>query len=366
MIAEDTMTRDSDDPFHLSLKPDLAEAEQRWLAFWEHELIDRPLCAVRAPRDGVERVGGPPYMAGAHGDFLPVAEKALAAAESVYWGGEAIPNYSPSFGPDMYAVWLGCDIQFAKDGIGTSWAVPCVDNLEDALPIRLDPDNTWWRRTLDFCAVLSEVFEGKLLVSHLDLHSNMDTLLAMRGGMGLCTDLMDTPELIDRAMLDVRETYAPIDLALREAGGMERACGRIPAYHPKRTGTIQCDFAALIGPEHFRRWALPALAEEAAHLGSCLMHYDGPEMLVHLDDVCAIPGLECIQWQPGTRNSPFIGWMDLLKRIQSKGLAVYVPCNTDDIKTYHRELDPHLVFYQCSAPTQKAAEDILKWLVQNT
>ena len=30
------------------------------------------------------------------------------------------------------------------------------------------------------------------------------------------------------------------------------ACGWVTAYHPVRTNTIQCDYAALIGPEHFR------------------------------------------------------------------------------------------------------------------
>jgi len=58
--------------------------------------------------------------------------------------------------------------------------------------------------------------------------------------------------------------------------------------------------------------------------------------------------------------------MDLLKRIQSNGVAVFVSCSIEDLKTYHRELDPRLVFYQCSAPTQKEAEDALRWLVQNT
>jgi len=188
----------------------------------------------------------------------------------------------------------------------------------------------------------------------------------MRGGVGLCTDLMDVPELIDRAMAQVQSTYAPIDMALREAGRMVGACGRIPAYHPDRTNTIQCDFAALIGPEHFRRWALPALEEEAAHLRRCLMHYDGPEMLIHLDDVCAIPGLECIQWQPGARNGPFMDWLDLIQRIQAKGLAVHVPCNTEDIRIYHRELDPALVYYRCTAPNQAEAEATLDWLVDNT
>ena len=353
-------------PVRLELKPDVAEAERRWLAFWEHDLIDRPLCAIRARKDGAGPAAAPPYMAGAHGDFGPVAEQALAAAEAVYWAGEAIPCYSPSFGPDLFAGWLGCDIEFPEDGTRTSWALPCVDDWEPMLPIRLDSDNVWWRRTLDFCSALADAFEGKMLVSHLDMHSNLDALLAMRGGARLCMDLIDIPETIDRAMADVRAAYAPMDLALREAGRMTPACGRIPAYHPQRTNTIQCDFAALIGPEHFRRWALPALEEEAAHLGRCLMHYDGPEMLVHLDDACAIPGLECIQWQPGARNSPFIGWLDLLKRIQSKGVAVFVPCNTEDIKLYHRELAPNLVYYQCSAPTRKAADETLEWLVANT
>ena len=178
-----------DATFRLTLKPDLAEAEKRWLAFWEHELIDRPLCAVTAPRDGVARAAFPPYMAGAREAFGPVAAQALAAAEAVYWAGEAIPCYSPSFGPDM---------------------------------------------------------------------------------------------------------------------------------------------------------------------------------LVHLDDACAIPGLEWIQWQPGVRNGPFIKWLDLLKRTQSKGVAVYVPCSVDDIKVYHRELNPALVYYHCSAPTQTAADGILQWLGENT
>lgn len=348
------------------LKPDFAEAEQRWLAFWRHELIDRPLCVITAPREGVEPIAPPPYMSGHKGDMHAVAEEALAAAETVYWGGEAIPCYSPSFGPDLYAVWLGCELEFGEADIRTSWALPMVEDWATILPIRLDPDNVWWQRTLAFCRELARTFDGRMLVAHLDLHSNMDTLLAMRGGVGLCTDLIDVPDLIDQVMRGVRETYAPIDLALREAGSMVGACGRIPAYHPERTNTIQCDFAALIGPEHFRRWALPALEEEAAHLQRCLMHYDGPEMLVHLDDVCAIPGLECIQWQPGARNQPFMDWMDLLKRIQSKGLAVHVPCNTQDIKVYHRELDPTLVYYNCSAPTQAEADATLRWLVDNT
>jgi len=348
------------------LKPDIADAEKRWLAFWEHELIDRPCCIVQAPRDGVEKVDPPPYMAGALDDFGPVAEQVLASARSVYWGGEAVPYYSPNFGPDMFAAWLGSELMFPESGIGTNWAVPCVDAWEEAQPLTLDPNNYWWRRMQDFCRTLSDVFNGEVVVTHVDMHSNMDALLALRGGMGLCTDLVDVPELIDRAMADVRAVYPIIDQQLRNAGRMTPAMGWLPVYHPQRTNVIECDFAALIGPEHFRRWALPALAEEAAHLGHCIMHYDGPEMLVHMDDVYTIKEIDCIQWQPGVGNKPFIEWMDLLQEIQSKGIAVYVGCTADELPIYHRQLKPELVCYVCSAPNQQEADRILQWLVDNT
>lgn len=353
----------------LELKPDFAEAQRRWEAFWNHEIIDRPCCVIRAPlHDDKPMPPWPPYMAGAREDLRTVAEQVLEAASAVWYGGEAIPAYTPSFGPDMFAAWLGAELHFPEESFGTSWVVPCIDDWESALPLRLHEDSYWWQRMLEFCRVLADVFRGKMVVAHLDLHSNLDALLALRGGERLCTDLVDQPEIIDRAMADVRQLYAPIYQALYEAGNMGETgtAGWVHAYHPKRTNTIQCDFAALIGPRQFRRWAMPALEEEAAFLGHCVYHLDGPECLVHVPDLCSIKGLDCIQWVQGARNKPFIEWMDLLKDIQSRGVAVWVPCTPEEIPIYHRELKPNLVFYECWAPTRKVGEQTLEWLKAHT
>jgi len=359
---------DARTPVALELKPDFERAQQYWLAFWEQELIDRPCCAIRAPKAGVPSAPGPRYMAGAREDFGPVIEQVLANARSVHWGGEAMPCYTPSFGPDQMSAWLGGELEFPERDTGTNWLVACIDDWEEWLPLKLEADNYWWRRFLDFMRALREATEGVLLITHVDLHSNLDTLLAMRGGQRLCTDMMDIPETIDRAMDSVRTLYVPIYEAIYEAAGMASrgTLGWVNAYHPVRTNTTQCDFAALIGPEHFRRWALPALEEEAAYLGHCVYHYDGPECLVHLDDICSIEGLDCIQWTHGARNKPFIEWMDLLKAIQAKGKSLWIPCNTEDIKVYHRELKPNMLFYDCWAPSERAAEETLEWLTANT
>lgn len=148
--------------------------------------------------------------------------------------------------------------------------------------------------------------------------------------------------------------------------GATGTCGWVPAYHPVKTNTIQCDFAALIGPSQFKRWALPALEEEAAYLEHTVYHLDGPECLVHLDDLCSIDGLDCIQWTTGARNREFIEWMDLLKSIQAKGKSLWVPCNTEQIKIFHRELEPNKVFYVLGAASPEEGEATLKWLADNT
>jgi hypothetical protein len=352
----------------LALKSDFDSVQKRWLAFWQHEIIDRPCCLVRAPKAEAIRRQPPPYLAGAKGDLRSVALQVVAWAESIYWGGEAVPYYSPSFGPDMMAAFLGAPLVFPEEKVGTNWAQACIDDWEKALLLRLDPDNYWWRRMQEFCRILGEECQGKLIVAHLDLHSNMDTLLAMRGAEGLCLDLIDVPELIDQAMVQVRALYAPLYECLYEWAGMASSgtCGWVPAYHPTRTNTIQCDFAALIGSEHFRRWALPALVEEASFLGECVYHLDGPDCLVHLDDLCAIEGIKCIQWVQGAGRKPFVEWMDLLKYIQSRGVSVWVPCNINDIKLYHAELRPDLVCYDCWAPDEASGKGILAWLQENT
>ncbi|MEN6546813.1 MAG: hypothetical protein ABFE07_12315 [Armatimonadia bacterium] len=357
-------------PQPLEFKQNFDDALRRMEAFWSGEIIDRPACGITAPLLGKQPLPGTVYMEGAREDFAPIIDRALHNASCTWYGGEAMPFYTPSFGPDQWAAWMGADLQWASDEeqSRTSWVVPFVENWEDAFPLHIDTEGKWWRRMLDFVTALGEAMQGKMLVSHLDLHSNADALSAIRTPARLCMDFYDYPYLIDKAMRQVRGLFPFVYESLFQAGRMSTSGtqGWVPLYHPGRTNTLQCDFLALIGPEQSRRYVIPALDEEASYLDSCSYHFDGPECLVHLDDILAVEGIQVIQWVCGARNKPNIEWLDLFKRIQAAGKGLWLATNPEELKIYMKELRPEGMYYQMSVSTPEEGQRVLDWMSANT
>ena len=351
----------------LAYKPDLDEAKKYWRAFWAGEIIDRPCICVRTWRDPEKRPPGPGSL-NAFGDWSSAIERYDECASSILWLGEAIPFLQINFGPDQFAAWLGADLRNSSFQEDTSWSVPVVEDWDHHARDIHRPHGVWWDRMLEFQRLVAERAEGKFLSGVPDIHSNMDALSGLRGPQELCCDLHDAPEKIDEAMKKVRRAFAPAFEGIEEAGSMaERGyTGWLPFYSETRYAVLQCDFACMVGPEHFRRWILPALEEESSYLDHSVYHYDGPDALVHLKDVLSIPGIRAIQWVPGSGNPPVIEWMDLLKEMQKAGKGLYLGGSPDEIKVYHQNLRPEHVMYDVWVSSPKEAEALLAWLRQHT
>lgn len=350
-------------PESLVHKPDFSSAVRHWEAFWQGEMVDRPCLVVTAPKEGATPAPHPAYMAGRSGNYQGVAQQYDRWAEAIWFGAEAMPFLEPSFGPDVFAAFVGAELKYDER---TSWAVPFVQDWQSALP--LDLSGADWHRMKEYVRTASEYARGRFLIGMLDLHSNMDCLASIRNPQLLCMDVLDCPDTIDRAMKNVRELYSRVFEGIYEAGSMaDQGCiGWTPVYSPKRFAVTQCDFICMLGPEQARRFVIPALAEEAAYLDHCVYHYDGPGALIHLDDILAIKDIDCIQWVEGAGNPPLIEWMDLLKKIQAAGKSVEVRCAAEQIPLFHKELRPDKVVYITSTATQKQAEALIQWLRANT
>ena len=354
-------------PAPLSFKPDLAEAAQRWDAFYAGDLIDRPVCCVTARKEPDRRIPGQRgYRDRAFGSVDDVIDAALAAAEATWWGGEAVPAFMPSIGPDEVAVFCGAELKWLDDSGDTNWSVPFVEDWDESLPLRIDEANPMWQRVLTLYRRAAEKVAGKMLISMLDLHTNMDLLAAVRGPERLCLDCIDCPETLDRAMDSARAVFPVLWEACAEAGRMDELGYCHGIYSMEGAAFLQCDFSCMISPAMFRRWVLPALEEEAEVARHVVYHWDGPDALAHTADLCASRGLHTMSYVPGTGNGTHMDNIDVLKAVQAGGKAVQVWAGPEQVKAMHRELRPEKVYYCVGVGTPQQGEELLEWLRDNT
>jgi len=352
--------------YPLELKPDLEEAAKRWQTYLAGEIIDRPLIHITAPRGERPASKWPYYHDAVFGDLEKVIEHELEAAENTYFGGEAVPTFIPSFGPDEVAVFCGAELCWSKGSPETNWSKPFVKDWEKALPLQLQEEHPLWRRMLTFYEIAAEKLAGKMLIAPLDLHTNMDLLAAVRGPQQLCLDLVDQPEVIDEAMKSARAIFPKLWNAIVTAGKMNERGYCSGFYSREGAAVLQCDFSYMISAEMFNRWVLPALEEEAEIVKHAYYHWDGVGALTHIDALCTSRGLHTLSFTTGAGHGEHKDWVDLLKRVQEKGKNVDFYGTPEECKAAHRELKPEKVMYATSTATPKEADELLKWFVANT
>jgi hypothetical protein len=352
--------------FQSAFKPDFAEAAQRWQAYFCGDLIDRPVVCVTAPKGD-----GPPapaltYRDRVFGEIDQVIDRMLESAERTFHGGEAIPTAMLSFGPDEIACFCGAELAWSDHSGNTNWSRPAVDDWDRALPLVIQEDSSLWQRMLTFYERAAERLAGKMLLSSLDLHTNMDLLAGLRGPERLCVDLVDRPDAIDRAMMSARRVFPVVWNTIAEAGRMHERGFCHLGYAPEGAAVLQCDFSCMISPQMFRRWVLPALEEEAAIVGRAVYHWDGPGALVHTEDLIASRGLHTLAYVPGAGRGVHLDYIELYQRVQRGGKAVHFGGTPEELKEAHRVLEPDKVLYTCRTETQAEAEALLEWFVKHT
>jgi hypothetical protein len=333
-------------------------------AFWEAELIDRPLISVTAPLND-KRVSLP-YLYGAEsGNYRDALERFAFNMENTYYGGEALPCYECSLGPDQFAAFLGGTIEYSEEA-ATSWVHPFWNDDYTEADVRLDTSQGgYFAKILDFVKTAREFAEGRFLVSMLDLHTNMDAIMAARSSENLCFDLADDPDKVQRVLKKILPLFPQVVDAVADAGDMDKNgyIGWIPTYSEGKFAVLQCDFSIMISPEMCRRFVVPALEYEASCLKHNVYHYDGVGALTHLDDILAIKSIDAIQWVPGAGQPRTVEWMDLLKKIQQAGKRLWLyDWSPDEIKARFKELDPRLLYFSTAAETPQEADELIAYV----
>lgn len=191
--------------------------------------------------------------------------------------------------------------------------------------LKFDPENIYWKRTLNLYKAAVKFWNGSVLLGMVGMGGNLDTVVPFSGNEELLFAINDEPDEIKRLLYEAHicwwKYFDSINDIIRDTNP-GYACWT-PYFSEVPTYILQCDFAAMIGPETFKQLVLPELSASAKRQKNVFFHLDGPDMVRHLDHILSIPDLRGIQWVPGP-NIKFSDKIsiDILKQIKAAGKLI--------------------------------------------
>lgn len=354
----------------LRLQQRIERINHKMDAFWERELIDRPIMCVTADKTDFINRRNFSYLQNVetNQDFNNILIELAATTENTYYAGESIPFYSITFGPDQFAAFFGAELVYDKK-INTSWVkeklldiYACGDNVNIS-------QNKTYNAYINFTKLFTEFSDDKYMQSMIDLHGNMDCLSALVGPMEACLNMIDFPQKVLKALKYITTGYKQVMADIFDAMDVKRrgSIGWSPLYCSKKSAVLQCDLLCMLRQEDAKKFVFPFLLEEASLLDNSVFHLDGKEALIHLDNILAIDEIDVIQWVPGAGQPRSYEWLQLLQKIQSKGKGLWIyDWDIQHIKAFYKQLKPQGLAFSLHVNSCDEADEIIEWVSRNT
>jgi len=347
-------------------KEDWREAQERWKAWWDGEIIDRVAITIDAPRTGLNPNETPSW---ATWDFCRypldpemVIRRFEGFCSNTHFGGEAFPNLWINLGGPILAAYMGSQVEFRSD---TVWFNP-LGGWDKLLDVRFDPANEHWKLTKRLTEISVERGKGRFIVGMTDLGGACEALGMLRGVKNFAVDLFTREKELKALLERLQEVFfycyeELYQIMLRAASGMSSWVG---TWSPKRMFTLDHDLVVYMSPEKFRIFELPYIQEECNRFEHTIYHLDGALALHHLDSLLSVPELGGIQWvpepgQPGCESSE---WMPMYRKIQKAGKLLVLSVPEDSVRSLLRELSSRGLLLRTSCRSEEKARALLESL----
>lgn len=343
-------------------KENWEETKMKFMEYWARENHDRPLLQIRAPKAGASKKPfkekSYPSLKDRWFDIDYLLAKANYDFENTFFGAEAFPMYWPNLGPDILAAFYGIDLEYGED---TSWAKHIDFTWEDYKPFLLDKSNEYYKKIVSMTEAAVADGKDKYLVGITDLHPAADLLVSMIGPEKLCMDMIDNPEAVRRAVMDLLPGFKTVfdEFYNMTTVHQEGTSNWLGVWHPGKWYVTSCDFNALISPAMYEEYLLDELVEELSFLDASIFHLDGPDALRHLDLLLSIDKLKGIQWVYGAGQPSAKHWIDVLKKIQDAGKLIHIDILPSELDFMLENLRPEGVLYTTYAKSQEEAEAMI-------
>jgi hypothetical protein len=335
-------------------------------AFWKRQGQARPIADFRVVPDfffsrhyGAARellVPGKRITADMlHVDnFLPDYESmyytSVELDQDAFWVAEPFTGI-----PWMEAI-LGCEVYAGEESFVSK---PWMTSLGQLDRVRLDPDNTWFQKYLEFTRSLVRLSDGRFTVGMPIMRGPADMAGALMGQTEMVLALMDERDRMKEFFLRTAEAFrAVIDaqnaLIPPFLGGT--ALGFYHVYCPGPSIWYQEDLTSIMSPALYRDFLSESERRICAGKEYTAIHLH-PSSFFILDELLKKDDLGAIEVNKDVGGPSVEALMPELKKIQAKkSLILWGDLDGADLECIKKNLSPDGLFLQIIAPTMEQAE----------
>ncbi len=331
------------------MKLDFEEVMSRYEAWWDCDIVDRPLVGMKFSRPEAKCLAAPKKQHANHRerwmDTAHVVAQAEARLQNTVHFADSLPVAWPNLGPEIFSALYGCEMEY---GERTAWSKPVLADLSDESvgKLRMNKDSFYFLKLTEMTEALIEAGKGKFIVGYTDLHGGGDAIAAFRDPQKLLIDVIEQPDkikrLCDNITADFLELYDHFH-GILSAAGMPSTTW-LPATCKGKYHVPSNDFSCMISDAAFSDLFVQGIIRECQHMDRCIYHLDGPQALRYLDILLEIPQIHAIQWVPGAGRSYWADWIEVYQRIQKRDKALCLSVPARDLNLLFQSMDPEGVW----------------------
>ncbi|MBM4001331.1 MAG: hypothetical protein FJ297_17650 [Planctomycetes bacterium] len=342
---------------------------ERYRRFWSRESTDRPLVGFtfvgwyplkyfRVARSWpIHQLLTPDMLRPAEwfDDYEDLLREGERIDDDMLRGACPIQVAFPVFIPAV----LGCPIRVLPDNVlGDELFL----SFEEAMERRLDTDNPWFQKYVEFLDALIERSAGRYPISHGTELGPTDLHALLRGASGSIYDLMDEPAATARLLEQLGDAFIQY---------FQESWRRIPLFHggyfdaqyqvwsPEPIIRMQEDATASFSPRLYRQLVQPVDRRIASHFPCNFIHLH-PTSMFMLDALLEIEELRGFQINLEPFNTPVPDMLPFFRQVQAadRPLLVRGHVTPDELKLFLDNLDPRGLYFHIMPKSEDEIEPL--------
>ncbi len=353
--------------------PDWPKLRNRYLAFWNRQVIDdSPIVQIQNPKP--HPVAPQPWMLEATPEKYLNPEKYYEYVTWLTkghwnWHADLFQYTFANYGAGLFTLFCGAKPHFGEDSV---WFDPIISSLDEAEKIHFDPDtNPYWKIHRETLAYLAEKCRGVEILSLSNAGGGpCDWISTCMGTENFIMATVDQPDKMRDLAIRLTEEYLQIfpevfALVGRYNDGM---ANWFPIWNDGPLVDTSDDMSIIIDPRRYAEVFLPAQRLLCRQTQRPVLHWhDGAAF--HLDALLTLENLDFIQLGHDPNSGPFTGQCAMMQKIQRAGKKLFISCvEANEVEYFINHLDPRglamIINTESDEASKRMQDDVVRWTRQ--